>query len=54
MLPTEVIAQTADIVIGLFAVMIFLMVDVISSTKNDVVVDVSFVNVGSDNIRITA
>lgn len=52
MLPAEVIAQAADVVISLFAVMIFLMVDVIGGTKNDVVVDVSFVNVGSDNIRV--
>ncbi len=32
MLPAEVIAQAADVVIGLFAVMIFLMVDVIGGS----------------------
>ena len=41
MLPAEVIAQAADVVIGLFTVVIFLMVDVISGAENDVVVDVS-------------
>ena len=52
MLPAEVITQVADVVIGLFAVVIFLVVYVISGEKNDVVVDVSFVNMGSDNIRV--
>ena len=51
MFPAEAIAQAADVIVTLFAVMIFHMVDVISGAKNDVVVDVSFVNVGSDNIR---
>ena len=54
MLPADVITQAADVVIGLFAVVIFLMVYVISGTKNDVVVDMSFVNVGSDNIGLFA
>ena len=46
MLPAEVIAQAADVVIGLFTVMIFFMVDVISGAENDVVVDVSFIYMG--------
>ena len=52
MLPAEGVAQIADVVIGLFTVVVFLMVYVISGAENDVVVDVSFVNVGSDNIRV--
>ena len=51
MLPAEVIAHVADIVIGLFAVVIFLMVNVISGAKNNVVVNVSSVYVRSDNIE---
>ena len=52
MLPAEVIAHVADIVIGLFAVVIFLMVNVISGAKNDVVVDMSFIYMGADNVRV--
>ena len=52
MLPAEVIAQAADVVIGLFTVMIFFMVDVISGAENDVVVDVSFIYMGADNVRV--
>ncbi len=54
MLPAEVIAHVADIVIGLFAVVIFLMVNVISGAKNNVVVNVSSVYVRSDNIGVSA
>lgn len=32
--------------------MVFLMIDVICSTENDVVMNVSFVNVGSYNVRV--
>lgn len=32
--------------------MVFLMIDVICSTENDVVMNVSFVNVGSHNVRV--
>lgn len=39
-------------VIGLFAVVIFVVFDVVSSTKNDVIMNVSFVNMGGNNIRI--
>ena len=52
MLPAEVIAQAADVVIGLFAVMIFLMIDVIGGAENNVVVNVAFINMGADNIRV--
>lgn len=41
MLPAEVIAQAADVAVGLFAVMVFLMIDVVCSTENDVVANVS-------------
>ena len=40
------------VIVGLFTVMVFLMIDVIGSTENDVVVNVSFVNVGSHNVRV--
>ena len=41
-----------DVIVGLFTVMVFLMIDVICSTENDVVMNVSFVNVGSYNVRV--
>ena len=50
MLPAKVIAQAADVVIGLFAVMIFLMIDVIGGAENNVVVNVAFIYMGADNI----
>ena len=52
MLPAEVIAQAADVVIGLFTVMVFLMVDVIGGAENNVVMDVAFIYMGADNIRV--
>ena len=52
MLPAKVIAQAADVVIGLFAVMIFLMIDVIGGTENHMVMDVAFIYTGADNIRV--
>ncbi len=50
MLPAKVIAQAADVVIGLFAVMIFLMIDVIGGAENNVAVNVAFIYMGADNI----
>lgn len=44
--------ELADAVIGLFAVIIFLVVDVVSSAKNNVVMDVSFVNVRGHDIDL--
>ena len=32
--------------------MVFRMIDVIGGAENDVVVDVTFINVGGDNIRV--
>lgn len=52
MLFAEVIAQAADAAVGLFTVMVFLMVYIIGGTENDVVVDMSFVNVCADNIGV--
>ena len=52
MLGTQLIIQMPDVIVGLFTVMVFLMIDVICSTENDVVVNVSFVNVGSHNVRV--
>ena len=51
MLGTQLIIQMSDVIVGLFAVMVFLMIDVICSTENDVVMNVSFVNVGSYNVH---
>ena len=50
MLPAKVIAQAADVVIALFAVMVFLMIDVIGGAENNVVVNVAFIYMGADNI----
>ena len=54
MLPAEFITQAADVVICLFAVMVFLMIDVIGSAENDVVVNVSPVYMGAANIRVSS
>ena len=48
----QFITQFPDVVIGLFAVVIFVMFDVISDAKNDVIMDVSFINMSGNNIRI--
>ena len=48
----QLITQIPDVVIGLFAVVIFVMFDVVSSAKNDVIMNVSFINMGGYNIRI--
>ena len=52
MLRTQLIIQMSDVIVGLFTVMVFLMIDVICSTENDVVMNVSFVNVSSQNIFV--
>ena len=52
MLGTQLIIQMSYVIVCLFTVMVFLMIDVICSTENDVVVNVSFVNVGSHNVRV--
>ena len=52
MLGTQLIIQAADMVIGLFAVMIFFVIYIIRSTENDVVMNVSFVNVSGNDVRI--
>ena len=52
MLGTQLIIQMSDVIVGLFTVMVLLMIDVICSTENDVVMNVSFVNVGSHNVRV--
>ena len=52
MLGTQLIIQMSDVIVGLFTVMVFLMIDVICSTENDVVMNVSFVNVGGYNVRV--
>ena len=52
MLGTQLIIHMPDVIVSLFTVMVFLMLDVICSTENDVVMNVSFVNVGSHNVRV--
>ena len=52
MLVAQLITQFPDAIIGLLAVMIFVMFKVVCGTKNDVVMDVTFINMGSDYIRI--
>lgn len=48
----QLVTQFSDAVLALFTIMVFVMFDVVSSTKNDVVVDVTFINMGGDNVRI--
>ena len=48
----QVVAELPYIVVGLFAVMVFFMVNVISSAENYMVMYVSFINVCGHNIRI--
>jgi len=52
MLPAEVIAQPADVLIALFTVVVFFVFYVIGGAENDVVVDVPPVYIGDDNIRV--
>ena len=52
MIPAQFIAQFPDAVVALFIVMVFVMIDVVGSTENDVVMDMTFINMCGDNIRI--
>ena len=52
MLVAQLITQFPDAVIGLLAVMIFVMFKVVCGTKNDMVMDVTFINMCGDNVRI--
>ena len=52
MLAAQFIAQFSDAVIALLAIMVFVMFDVVSGTENDMVMDVTFINVCGDNVRI--
>ena len=40
----QFITQMSDAIIRLFAVMVFVVIDVIRSTKYDVIMDMSFIN----------
>ena len=51
-LPAQFITQFPDVIIGLFAVVIFVVFNVVSRAKNDVIMNVPFVNMGGNNIRI--
>ena len=48
----QLVAQMPDTVIGLFAVVIFVVFKVVGSTKYDVVMDMTFINMRGNNIRI--
>lgn len=52
MLATQHIAQFSDAVIGLLTVVAFVMLKVVRRTENDVVMDMTFINMCGDNIRI--
>ena len=41
-----------DAIIGLIAIVIFVIVDVIRSTKNNMIVNVTFINMSGNNVRI--
>ena len=51
MLAAQLVTQFSDAVITLLAVMIFIVFYVVGGTKNDVVMDVTFINMCGDNIR---
>ncbi len=51
MLAAQLVTQFSDAVIALLAVMVFVVFHVVGGTKNDVVVDVTFINMCGDNIR---
>ena len=44
--------QFTDAIIGLFTVMVFVVIDVIRSTKYDVIMDMPFINMGGNYIGI--
>ena len=46
----QFITQLPDVVVGLFAVMVLVMLDVVRSTKCDVVVDMTFIYMGGNYI----
>lgn len=48
----QFITQFPNVVIGLFAVVIFVVFYVVSGAKNDVVMNVPFINMGGYNIRM--
>ena len=48
----QLITQVADAVVGLYAVMVFIVFDVISRTEDDMVVYMPLINMRGDNIRI--
>ena len=52
MLAAQLVTQFSDAVISLLTVVVFVMFYVVCGTENDMVMDVTFINVGSDNIRI--
>lgn len=51
MLGTQLIIQAANVVVGLFTVMIFFVIHIICGTENDVVVNVTFINMSGNDIR---
>ena len=51
MLGTQLIIQAANVVVGLFTVMIFFVIHIICGTENDVVVNVTLINMSGNDIR---
>ena len=52
MLGTQLIIQAANVVVGLFTVMIFFVIHIICGTENDVVMQMALVNVGGNHIGV--
>ena len=48
----QIITQVADAVVGLCAVMVFVIFNVVSRTKDDMIVYMPLINMCGDNIRI--
>jgi len=48
----QLITQVADAVVGLCAVMVFVIFNVVSRTKDDMIVYMPIINMRGDNIRI--
>ena len=51
MLGTQLIIQAANVVVGLFTVMIFFVIHIICGTENDVVVNVTFINMSGKRYK---
>ena len=52
MLLTQFVTDTSDAAVGLFAVMVMLKIHIVSGTEYKMIMNVSFVNMGGENVRI--